>query len=305
VTAFVLGSGVACRGEAVHAPDPTADPAEPARPEAVVLRYDPGPLALQLTSRFELRTAGLGPQASAELEFVAGVAWAPAEHGVKVVWDIEDVRDLKLGGGFLGQGQGDPAAFVGEMGQGAFLSDVRGRTEAVASEALAENAVRNRRMAEIEAEIRASALAGRSPQYPAGAQIIDLLLPIVQLPTLPEPELRVGRPETVERQEERAFGQLGAVPLAIASTYTLRSIAPQGTALLAELELRGSTRGEGDTPQGHLGIASTFEGRLLFDLNARRPMAYEIIRSETWELGEAAGATHTELAATWTATPQH
>jgi hypothetical protein len=277
-------------------PAPTAD--------EVVLRYAATTTRLRQKASFETTTTGGGQFVEAKVAFDASLVVAPQAGKLKVVWDLEGVDAVKVSGALQGKGAGDPKAFLLEVGRGAYLTDLRGDSDAAVSDALPENKAMQDRLAAVQAEIKAKTASGQTPDYPAGAEVLPYLQPVVRLPALPEPGLVVGKETKVERDEERELASVGVVlPLHIHTTYTLVRIDTSGSMRVAEVQFEGGASGEaqGQGDVGTVSIASQYEGMLLFNLDRGVPMSYDVTRTETWNLGQITGETTTLIKATWDA----
>ncbi len=302
-TALFLGLLGACKpapgipttgpDAAASGPDDTAVAAE----AGTVLRYDASARTLKQTGHLELVQRGAGRYAEALLDVDATITIQPKGDRLEVVWTVDEVTALELQGALQGDGP-DPKAFLQEHGSGAYLSDLRGQAED--DPTLPQNVERESKLESMRAEIDKATAEGKPAPVMPGLQMLSYLPPLLQLPSLPEEALPLGEPVTVEREEETELGDTGIVlPFDVSVTYTLVRIDDSGNSRIAEMAFEGSAVGSQEGPGGPITIESLQKGSLLFDLDAKVPVAYEATRSETIEMGQFSGETETILRAAW------
>ena len=272
----------------------------PAATEQIVLRYGPGAKTLRQKASMETTTNGGGQFVEAKVDFTAKLAVTEQAGKLKVAWAIDGVDEVSVSGALQGQGQGDPKAFLTSTARGAYLTDLQGRTDAAVSDTLPENQAMQQKLEQVQREVQAKTAAGEPPQYPAGADVLPYLQPVIQLPTLPEQGLEVGKAMTIEKEEERDLASVGVVlPLSIATTYTLVRVDGSGSTRIAEVQFSGEAGGQAQGQVGTVTITSEYEGTLLFDLDQAVPVSYDVTRTESWNLGPVTGETTTVIKATW------
>lgn len=255
--------------------------------DAVTLRYSAEPRALHQTGVFETSQTGGGQFTEAKIEFAADLVIDKDADKLKVVWDLQSVDKLELGGALEPKEGEDPKAYLVEKGKGAYLTDLRGESDGEASEALPENAESRAEAEKVQQEMQSQAAAGKQPELPVGPIVLQFLPRAFQLPTLPEQPLEVGKAVTIEKSEEEVLGQTGIVlPLDIETTYTLVKIDDSGGSRIAEIQHTGEAGGATETQMGMITLAASYEGTLLFDLDTQVPVSYERQSTESFELGQ-------------------
>jgi hypothetical protein len=276
--------------------------ADEAAADGVRLRYSVDGRKLHQTMKFQMNQSGGGQYAEANLELAALMELASQGDKLKVVWNIQSVDTLDVGGALEGsEGAEDPKVFLKEKGRGAFIIDVRGETDDDATESLPENETRR---AELQQLAEKSKTEGK-PGIGTGAQLLAYLPPILTLPPLPEGALTLGKPVTHEHAEELELDGIGVVvPMDIASTHTLIKIDESGGNRIAEVKFEGEASGAAEIQGQMVTIESGDEGTLLFDLNKGIPLSYEITRNEAFGLGENQGESTMIIHATWVEQPR-
>jgi hypothetical protein len=268
----------------------------------VVLRYRRGARTLRQSATLETRTNGTGQVLTAKIDFSANLTLTEQGSKLRVVWALDDVGEVAASGAPAEGGVAPAREFLLQVARGAYLTDLMGRTDAAVSQALVENRVMQDKIEEIAREVQRQTAAGESPTVPAGADVLPYLQPVVQLPTLPEHALEIGKATTITKDESRELGSVGvSLPLTIRTTYTLLRVDASGTARVAEVKLSGSAGGRTQGPHdvGAITIQSDYDGTLRFDLERGDPVSYEVTRAERWTMGPIDGDTTTTIRARW------
>lgn len=300
VLAFALAASISACDKGGSTTPPAGDGAAAGdgaeQAQGTTLRYAAAPKTLQQNVTFETTQSGGGQFAEAKLQLVAKLAVDKDADKLKVIWNVEQVENLELGGALEPKEGDDPKAYVTEQGKGAYLTDLRGETDEEASEGLPENAAAKAEMERMQKEMQEQAAAGKQPAVPAGVMVMAFLPRALQLPTLPEQTLEVGKPAKIEREEEQVLGETGIVlPLEIETTYTLVKIDDSGGNRIAEVRMEGEAGGATETQMGMITYASSYEGTLLFDLDAQVPVSYERQNTDAYELGQLGSQESTVL----------
>ncbi len=264
------------------------------------LRYEARPSKYRQKATWEMTQRGAGNYAEVALELSADIEVAQQSDRLKVVWAVVGVDKLDLKGALQVEPGEDPKTFLRENGHGAYLTDLLGQADDMASQALPENADRNDKLDALREDIRRKTEAGKPVRIGAGVQLISYLPPVLQLPSLPEQPLPTGEPVKVSTSEEAEIGETGLVlPIESSMTWTLVKIDASGGERVAELQFTGVASGSTQAESGRVAIESKNEGTLLFNLDKHMPITYEVSRTETFELGDFAGETTTIIQSSW------
>jgi hypothetical protein len=264
------------------------------------LRYEARPSKYRQKATWEMTQRGAGNYAEVALELSADIDVAQQSDRLKVVWAVVGVDKLDLKGALQVEPGEDPKAFLRQNGHGAYLTDLLGQADDMASQALPENAERNQKLDALRDEIRKKTEAGKPVRIGAGVQLISYLPPVLQLPSLPEQPLPTGEAVEVSSSEEAEIGETGLVlPIESSVTWTLVKIDASGGDRIAELQFVGLATGSTQADSGQVMIESRNEGTLLFNLDQHMPITYEVSRMETFELGDFAGETTTIIRSQW------
>ena len=266
----------------------------------ITVRYKAGASKLRQSATWEMTQRSAGTYAEVALELSADIDVLEESDRLKVVWAVQSVDKLDLKGALQVEPGEDPKSFLRENGRGAYLSDLLGQADDMASQALPENAGRMKQLEAFQEEIRKKTNAGKPVKIGAGIQLITYLPPVLQLPSVPEEALPTGEPVTVETSEEIEIGSSGIVlPIETAVTWTLVKVDASGSDRMAELTFAGQAEGSADSPGGLTMIKSNNEGTLLWNLDQHVPVSYEVTRTETFQFGEMAGETTTLIRSEW------
>lgn len=264
------------------------------------LRYEARPSKYRQKATWEMTQRGAGNYAEVALELSADIEVAQQSDRLKVVWAVVGVDKLDLKGALQVEPGEDPKTFLRENGHGAYLTDLLGQADDMASQALPENADRNDKLDALREDIRRKTEAGKPVRIGAGVQLISYLPPVLQLPSLPDQPLPTGEPVKVSTSEEAEIGETGLVlPIESSMTWTLVKIDASGGERVAELQFTGVASGSTQAESGRVAIESKNEGTLLFNLDKHMPITYEVSRTETFELGDFAGETTTIIQSSW------
>ncbi len=296
VAALLCASSCEKGGDTKAPGDGGAGAADPASGE-VVLRYKVGAGKLSQAGKFDLNTSGGGQFGVATIEYTAILELEPQGDKLKVAWSLADIGKLEAKGMFEDtEGGEDPKAFLVAEAKGAFLIDELGKLDEKASEGLPENAVRRARFEKLEADAKA---AGGEPKTSAGVKILALADSMVALPDVPKAGLVVGKPVTIEEEEDSEMGGI-VLPSETETTYTLVKIDASGGARIAELQIEAVTSGAAEVPGGMLTVDMTTEGSMLFDIDAGLPVSYELTRSQSFAFGDRTFESTILIAASFT-----
>ena len=266
------------------------------------LRYEARPSKYRQKATWEMTQRGAGNYAEVALELSANIEVAQQSDRLKVVWAVVQVDKLDLKGALQVEPGEDPKVFLRENGHGAYLTDLLGQADDMASQALPENADRNAKLDALREDIRKKTEAGKPVRIGAGVQLISYLPPVLQLPSLPEQALPTGEAVKVSTSEEAEIGETGLVlPIESSVTWTLVKIDATGGERVAELQFAGEATGSTQAESGRVAIESKNEGTLMFNLDQHMPITYEVSRTETFELGDFTGETTTIIRSQWDA----
>lgn len=265
----------------------------------LVLRYEAKPRKFKQTASLEMTQRGAGQYSEMKVGLSAAVDVAKDSDRLKVAWTIKDVDAMELKGSIAPAASDDPKSFLQQHGRGAYLCDLLGEADPEASFALAENRGRNTLLDEFQAEVAKKTAAGEPAPVRPGIQLLTYLPPVLQLPSLPEETLPPGKEVRLERQEQAELDTGTVMPIDIEMTYVLVNVDTTGGSRIAELQFRGRAAGEGEGAGGTIMIESSTEGTLLFDVDEKIPVSYEVSRTESFELGEFSGETTTLIRASW------
>ena len=265
------------------------------------LRYDSKALKLKQVASIKSTNSGGGQYAEIDMDIKASVELSEHSDKIKLTYQIDSVDRLELKGAFAPKKDGDdPKKFVTERGKGALLLDRLGEVDNDASDALPENKALRDEMEKLEKEIEEQRKAGKDVSVGAGTQVMPFLAGLLQLPDLPKEALQVGKPITIEAEEEQELGAMGiVVPMESESTYTLVKIDDSGSAPIAEVLFEQEESGAAEVQGNMITIDSSSEGTLLFNLQDNVPVSYEITNSNAFGFGQMNGESTTIIKATW------
>ena len=257
----------------------------------VVLRYAPGGIDLTQTTRFSVEQSGGGQFGRASFELEARVGWIIRDQQLEVSWETLRASGVELEGGLaIGAGE-DVVPELVRHGRGAYRIDRKGERDELASDRLEANRGLQAALRELRAG-DGSALAR--------AQLLSWLPVALALPELPEQELTLGgRVTTEESQEIELEGDGLVMPATVTRTYALVRLDTGGVTPIAELSTEIVSSGRVETTDGPLGIEGVSRSTLLFDLDRGAPVALELSRTETFELGGKFGESTTVIETTW------
>lgn len=247
----------------------------------VQLRYAVAPAKLTQTAKFDMSTSGGGQFGEAALQFSAQLELVPQGDKLKVVWSFAGIDKLDLEGMFASKdAASDPKAMLVAEGKGAFIVDGRGQLDEAASKALTENVARRKRFEELTK-------GGPNAQPDPGLRLLAFADAMIVLPDLPEQGLEVGKPVTVNEEEETELGESGTkLPTETETKYTLVKIDESGGKRIAELQVDGVSSGAAEMQGAMLTVDATTEGSMLFDLDAKLPVSYRFTRTQSFGLGQ-------------------
>lgn len=274
-------------------------PAKAPLEAGLVLRYEAKPRKFKQTASLEMTQRGAGQYSEMKVGLSALVDVAQDSDRLKVAWTISGVDAMELKGSIAPSGGDDPKAFLQKHGRGAYLCDLLGEADPEASGSLSENTARNALLDQFQVEVAEKTAAGEPVPVRPGIQLLTYLPPVLQLPSLPQETLPPGKEVRLERQEQAELDTGMVMPIDIEMIYVLVNVDTTGGSRIAELQFRGRAEGEGEGGGGTIMIESSTEGTLLFDVDEKIPVSYEVSRTESFELGEFSGETTTLIRATW------
>ena len=256
----------------------------PAAGDGVQLRYGLAATKLKQKGKIDLNTSGGGKFGQAAIEYSALLDVVPNGDKLKVSWSFADIGKLDLQGLYK-DASGDPKTMLLTEGRGAFVVDVLGTVDEKGTEALQETTARRERFKALAKE--GGAGEGKEPSNAGALQLLAMTDAMVSLPDLPKESLAVGKPITVEREEETQLGDSGVMlPTDIESKFTLVKIDESGGQRIAELQVEVESSGATEMQGNMIAVESTTEGSMLFDLGTGLPVSYKFTRNTSFTFGQ-------------------
>lgn len=254
---------------------PSTTPSQTQNPggdtNAIQVRYQAEAQNLRKDTQFSISVTSGANSASMAADLTALLALSQAsEEDIKIVYQITEVRDLQLTGGFKPE---DPKVNLKELLSqltGSLVISPTGEPDAEKSEALPENQTKSEDKQ--KAELR---------QWVGG---------FLSFPELPEVQLVVGKAVTHEKEDEFPLPDGRKVPIEEESTYTLVNIDTSQGARIAEIKLETEGTGALEVQQNMISVAYSSQGMLRFNLDEQIPVSVELEESQTIAVGSEGGA---------------
>ncbi len=281
---------------------PGAEGGEGAKVSGNLLRYASKPVALRQTTHYELKVSGGGQFGEAKADVVGTLKLEPkGSDKILARWKIDEVKLLELSGALEPKAEEghppppDVKKVLLERGTGQFVSDLRGEVDEEATKALPENAAkrkaREERRKKLE-EVGKDEAKRKDPEVQkllqaAGEdQALGMFAGVFQLFTLPEAGLEVGKPVTVEKEEEVDLPTGTKLPMEEETVYELVRIDDSGGTRIAEVTVEVEASGAVEFQGGMLVVDQSTDATLLFDLDQGVPVSVEIETGQSFSVGE-------------------